>query len=130
MNLQPQHSPYPTIEAIYAVGHYLLEQERPADAVKVFRVMLHAAPRDERAWLGLGRCHEQVGHPRIALEVYGAGSVVAGPSARCEVARGRVLRALDRDDEAAAAFERAAELADTSNQDDLAALVSREARAS
>jgi tetratricopeptide (TPR) repeat protein len=109
----------PTVEAIYAAGHWLLEQEQPANAAKVFRVMLHVAPRDERAWLGLGECHERIGQHRIALELYGAGSVVAGPSARCQIARGRALRALDRDDEASEAFELAMQLADACDDEPL-----------
>ena len=85
----------PTVEAIYATGHWLLERDRSEDAAKVFRVMLHAAPGDERGWLGLGECHERIGQLRIALELYGAGSVAAGPSPRCHLARVRTLRALD-----------------------------------
>lgn len=111
-----------TVEAMYAAGHWLLEQEQPANAAKVFRVMLHAAPRDERAWLGLGECHARVGQYRIALELFGAGTVAAVPSARCEIARGRALRALDREGEAAAAFERAMDLADALDDELLFAL--------
>jgi tetratricopeptide (TPR) repeat protein len=112
----------PTVEAIYAAGHWLLEQELPEKAAKVFRVMLHAAPGDERGWLGLGQCHERIGQHRIALEIYGAGSVAAGPSPRCEIARGRALRALDRDDEADDAFENAMTLADAPDDEAVLAM--------
>lgn len=122
----PASTAVPTVEAIYATGHWLLEDEQFENAAKVFRVMLHAAPRDERGWLALGECHERIEQPRIALELYGAGSVVAAPSARCDLARARTLRALDRDDEADEAFERAAQLARDADDEDLVALALRE----
>ena len=115
----------PTVEAIYAAGHWLLEEQRLADAAKVFRVMLHAAPHDERAWLALGECHERRDQLRIALELYGAGSALSAPSVRCQLARARVLRALDRDDEADQAFEAAAQAAFDRDDDELVALVAR-----
>jgi Flp pilus assembly protein TadD len=116
----------PTVEAIYATGHYLLEQERFADAAKVLRVMLHAAPSDERGWLALGECHERIDQPRIALELYGTGCAIAAPSVRCQLARARVLRALDRDAEADVAMEAAELAADQRQDEDLVALVERE----
>jgi tetratricopeptide (TPR) repeat protein len=116
----------PTVEAIYAAAHWLLEQELTDKAAKVFRVMLHAAPGDERGWLGLGQCHERIGQHRIALELYGAGSVAAAPSPRCEIARGRALRTLERDDEALDAFERAMVLADARDDEELFAMARAE----
>jgi tetratricopeptide (TPR) repeat protein len=116
----------PTVEAIYATGHWLFEREQYVDAAKVFRVMLHAAPRDERGWLALGECHERIGQPRIALELYGAGSVVAGPSARCALARARTLRMLDRQEDADDAFERAFQIAADAGDEELAGLARRE----
>ena len=120
----------PTVEAIYAAGHWLLEQEQPQKAAKVFRVMVHAVPGDERGWLGLGECHERIGQLRIALELLATGSVVASPSPRCEIARGRALRALEREDEAETAFERAMELADAHDDEELfaVALAAKRAR--
>jgi hypothetical protein len=112
----------PTVEAIYAAGHWLLEQEQPENAARVFRVMVHAAPGDERGWLGLGECHRRIGQHRIALELLGTGSVVASPSPRCEIARGRALRALEREDEAETAFERAMDLADACDDEELFAI--------
>jgi len=107
----PAPSPIPTVEAIYATGHWFFERENYKDAAKVFRILLHAAPRDERGWLALGECHERHGQPLIALEMYGAGTTVAAPSARCMIGRARVLRALGRDDEAEEAFDQAVQLA-------------------
>jgi len=90
-----------SLEAIYATGHWLLASERIEEAARVFRLMLRAAPRDERGWLGLGECHERIEQPRIAAELYGAGSVVAGDhgttSVRCLVARARALSKLGAD---------------------------------
>jgi Flp pilus assembly protein TadD len=83
------------IEAIYAIGHALLEQHRAHEAVKVFRVMMRLAPTDERAWLGLGMCHEELDQIDIASELYGVGSMVAQPpSARCLSALARTQRLL------------------------------------
>ncbi|MDP8998776.1 MAG: tetratricopeptide repeat protein [Myxococcota bacterium] len=99
-NHRPRASRPVTLEAIYATAHWLLTRERFADAAKVFRVMLQIAPRDERAWLGLGECHERVEQPRIAAELYGAGSVIAGGaqnlSVRCLIARARMMSRLGR----------------------------------
>jgi thioredoxin-like negative regulator of GroEL len=89
-----------TIEAVYATAHWLLARERVADAAKVFRALLQIAPRDERGWLGLGDCHERIQQVRIAAELYGAGSVIAGGersvSVRCLLARARTMAKLGR----------------------------------
>lgn len=83
------------IEAIYAIGHTLLEQQRAVEAAKVFRVMLRLVPSDERGWLGLGACHEELDDLDIASELYGTGWTVAQPpSARCLSALSRVVRLL------------------------------------
>jgi hypothetical protein len=119
-----------TIEAIYAVAHWLLSRERTADAAKVFRVMLRAAPRDERGWLGLGLCHERIDQLRIAAELYGAGSVIAGGacsvSVRCLVARARVFASIGRDAEIDSILAVAERAAVAANDDDLVALVAGE----
>jgi tetratricopeptide (TPR) repeat protein len=114
------------VEAIYATGHWLLSKERHGDAAKVFRVMLHAAPTDERAWLALGECHERIGQHRIALELYGTGSVLAATAVRCHVARARVLHLLERDVEAEAALETAEKLAAARDDESLVTLVAGE----
>jgi tetratricopeptide (TPR) repeat protein len=83
----------PALEALYAIAYSFLDIERIEDAVRAFRVMVRFAPTDERAWLGLGTCHEKLGQEDIAAELYGAGSVVAEPpSARCLIALARLLR--------------------------------------
>jgi Flp pilus assembly protein TadD len=97
------------VEAIYAIGHTLLEQQRAVEAAKVFRVMLRIVPSDERGWLGLGACHEEMDDLDIASELYGTGWTVSQPpSARCLYALSRIVRLLgDRasaDDYCAEAF--------------------------
>jgi len=118
------------IEAIYATGHWLLARERISEAARVFRLMLRAAPRDERAWLGLGECHERIEQPRIAAELYGAGSIVGGDegmmSVRCLIARARTLSKLGAD--VAETLESATIAAADMGDEELVALVASERR--
>jgi hypothetical protein len=120
------------VEAIYAAAHWLLSRERPADAAKVFRVLLNLAPRDERGWLGLGECHELVDQLLIASELYGAGSVIAGGprsvSVRCLLARARVLSKLGRGEDVAWVLEAAENAAVVQGDDELVSLVTAERR--
>src|ERR1700691_5383150 len=81
------------IEALYTTGHWLLSQDRPVDAACVLRAMALVAPTDDRSWLALGACHEALGQPEVALQMYGTGRVLARPSVRCDLARARILRA-------------------------------------
>jgi hypothetical protein len=94
--------------------------------------MLKAAPRDERAWLGLGECHERIEQPRIAAELYGAGSIVAGDdgmtSVRCLIARARMLSKLGAD--VAETLESATTAAADMGDEELVALVASERRRS
>ena len=91
-HLDPVAAPSRAIEAIYAIGHALLERQRAAEAVSVFRVMLRLAPTDERAWLGLASCHEEMDDPTVAAELYGAGYAAAQPpSASCLSALARLM---------------------------------------
>ena len=103
-------NPKRAVETLYATAHWLLSEERPRDAACVLRAMVLTAPRDERGWLGLGACHEALGQPEIALEMYGTGRVFAQPSVRCEIARARIFRAMGRDDAADDALDTASEL--------------------
>lgn len=117
-----------TIEALYAAGHMLHSRECWADAAAVFRLMLKAVPTDERAWLALGDCHERAGQPLIALELYGAATLAAAPAPRCAIAKVRLLRALDRDDEADSAWEALVAEAEASGDEETAALIEEEGR--
>jgi len=103
--------PAETVEKLYGLGHWLLEQERFADAALAFRTMLRSAPSDERSWLALAVCHERAGQLRIALELYGAGMAIVPTSVRCQIARARLLRRLSRDCEAEEALKKASEVA-------------------
>ena len=119
-----------SVEVLYATGHWLFTQDRFSDAAAVFRVMLHAAPQDERPWLALGECHEAISQLNLAAELYATGTIAAAPAPRCALARARVLRKLDRTAEADDAFEKALELAEDAGEVNLAALVRRDAGAS
>jgi tetratricopeptide (TPR) repeat protein len=116
------------IEALYAAGKWLLDAQRPLDAAHVFRGMLVAAPVDERAWLGLGACHEALGQASIAIELYASGASSCA-SARCHVARARLLRALGRDEEASDAVDAAEEALGSCADEHVVALVAYERRA-
>jgi tetratricopeptide (TPR) repeat protein len=119
------------IEALYATGHHLLGEGRAREAAKVFRAMLVVAPLCDRAWLGLGASHEALDQPELALEMYVSANAVSRRTARCAIARARLLRALGRpcDAEGALDFaERAAELCE--DDDALGALIAAERRAS
>lgn len=90
---RPTPSPR-ALEALYAAAFMFLDADRVEDATNAFRVMVRLAPTDERAWLGLGACHERRDEEDIAAELYGAGSLVASPpSPRCLLALARLERA-------------------------------------
>jgi tetratricopeptide (TPR) repeat protein len=116
------------VEALYATGHWLFELSRYADAATVFRVLVRVAPKDERGWLALAYSHQAVGHDDIALEMLGAGRVLAAPAPRCELARARALRALGRVEEADEALDSAADAAEESQDDEIADAIRRERR--
>ena len=118
------------LDALYSLGHQFIAQDAPHSATPVFRVMLACAPTDERAWLGLGHCHELLDQEEIALELFGAGSVAAHPAPRCHLARARILAAQGRMSDAREAHEAAREIADETNDDELATLVAHEEMAS
>ncbi len=111
------------IEALYATGFALLSEERFSDAAAVFRILLKVAPREERSWLALGECHEQAGHFEVALELYSAGTLIAGKAPRCMLGRSRLLRQLDRVDESDTALEAATELAEESGDEHVLAWI-------
>lgn len=111
-------------EALYAVGHYLLERGKYRDAAAILRTMVQVAPGDERGWLALGVCHEQVDQPEVAIEMYGTGSALCAPSARCDLARARLLRECGEDDLSAEAYEAAAQAA--ADDDELLDVIERE----
>ena len=121
-----QPTPADTIEKLYGIGFWLHAQERYADAALAFRTMLRTAPTDERGWLALGACHENIEQPRIALELYGWGAMVARDSVRCHLASARLLIKLERVSEAIEATDRALRLAEEKGDEDLLELVHAE----
>lgn len=100
-----------TPDVLYSVGFTLLDRDRAHDAMHVFRTMLLVAPADERAWLGLGECHERVGELDKAVKLYTLAGQACAAAARSAVALGRALLQLDREDEAHEAFSLATSLA-------------------
>ncbi len=117
-----------SVDALYATGYWLLSEERIRPAIDVFRTLIVVAPGDERGWLGLGEAHERTDDLGTAEALYALAHRAVPDSARCLLARARVLRALDRTDQVADLLEAAAELAAAASDDDLAGLIASEAR--
>lgn len=118
-----------TIETLYGLGHWLLSQERPADAKEAFHLMLLVAPDDERAWLGLGVCHEKRGDMQTALTIYEMSLRALRVAPRCALARARMLRTLNDEIAAADAYEQAIDAADRVGDDELGHMARREKEA-
>lgn len=115
------------LEALYAAAFMFLDVDRVQDATRAFRVMVRFAPTDERAWLGLGACHERRDETDIAAELYGAGSVVASPpSPRCLLALARVERARGAESAAEEYVDEALALAESLEDEELIVLVRAE----
>lgn len=100
------------IAALYRTGYNFLQSGDPKRAASMFRSMVSAAPEDERGWLALGVCHEQVDQAEVAIEIYRSASFVLRSAARCELACARLLRAQGDLDASEEFFELAAEHAD------------------
>jgi tetratricopeptide (TPR) repeat protein len=119
------------LEAIYAVAYTMLEAQRLHEATAAFRVMVRFAPTDERGWLGLGKCHEEVGQSDIAAQIYGAGSLATSPpSSRCLVARARLDREIGDLAEADELLDEALGLAEASGDSELEEQIRKERRLS
>jgi hypothetical protein len=125
--LAPSAPPPTSLEWVYATAFMLLGEERYADAACVFREMIRRAPTDERGWVGVAECHEKKEQFVIALELLGLGSVAAYPTARCHLARARLLRKFDRVDDADDAIEQARAIAEGEANDELLEAVDRAA---
>lgn len=110
------------IAALYRTGYHLLQSGDPKRAASMFRSMVTAAPEDERGWLALGVCHEQVDQAEVAIEIYRSASFVLRSAARCELACARLLRAQGDVDASDEFFALASEHAD----DELAELIDQE----
>lgn len=120
-----------TLEALYAAGHWLVEQERHREAISLFRTMLLVDARDERGWLALATCHEKLDEPEKAMALcHLAQSACNGKAVRCTIARARLHNALGDRQEALEAYCDAARIAESMNDDELTALILREGGAS
>lgn len=116
-----------TLDALYAVGHALLERDRARDAIALFRTMLLVDGRDERGWLALATCHERLDEPDKAIALCELAASACEAPVRCAIARARLHRSLGASDAAREAYEEAARLADTRDDHELAMLVAQEA---
>ena len=114
------------LDALYTTGHWLINQSRQNDAIRVFHAMIVCAPTDERGWLALGFCHEELDHLEVAYSLYEAGRNAAAPSTRCEIARARVAKRLGEREHALDAYACAIDLADDAGDNELLDLASRE----
>ncbi len=117
----------PTLDALYAVGHALLERDRTRDAISLFRTMLLVDGRDERGWLALATCHERLDEPEKAIALCELAATACEAPVRCVIARARLHRTLGADDAAREAYAEAARLADMQDDRELGELVALEA---
>jgi len=115
-----------TADALYTVGHWLIEQNRHDDAKHVFRTMLALAATDERAWLALGMCHEKTSELGKAAQLYTLAPAACASGVRCLVALSRLQRQLGDDGLADETFERAATLASNEDDDTLINIINTE----
>jgi Flp pilus assembly protein TadD len=106
-------------DALYTGALWMLERERPLDAAHFFRAMLLQTPTDERAWLGLGNCHEQIGQDEEAKELYVTGTVAATRRVKCMIALSRLFRRNNDEDAADRILEEAADLAPLEDLEEL-----------
>lgn len=127
MTMAQAHDVLPEADALYSFAFMFLDGGRTTDARDVFRAMLLLFPRDERAWLGLARCHEQLGDVALAVELCSFALVACAPAVRSRVALSRLLRSTGRDDDAADVLDRAADAA--ADDEALSALVDDARRA-
>lgn len=120
-----------TLDALYAIGHRLIGQDRCRDALSLFHTMLLVEPRDERGWLALASCHEKLDEPEKAIALCElASSACEGKALRCAVALARLHKTRGDDDEAAATYEEAARIADVLDEPEMATLIAAEMAAS
>lgn len=101
-------------EQCYASAYQALEDGDDRVAQRFFLLMALCAPRDERAWVGLGVCHEREGSSRLlprTAAVYTIGARLVGESAWLQLGRGRALAKLGRYHDALIAFDAAEDAA-------------------
>lgn len=97
-------------EQLYAQGYQALEGGDSSLAIRCFALQLLVGPKEERAWVGLGAAHEQLGQQRKAAAVYRRGAARIKDSVWLNIGLGRAARRLGRAQEAERAFDRAEQL--------------------
>jgi tetratricopeptide (TPR) repeat protein len=116
-----------TQDALYLVGHRLIGLQRYRDALSVFRTMLLVNPRDERGWLALATCHQELDEPEKAITICHLAEVACENKAvRCTIARARIHRSLGSFEEAAEAYAQASRVADALDDRDAAIVIASE----
>jgi Flp pilus assembly protein TadD len=119
----------PPTESLYALAFSKLGQHSYCDAACLLRLMLHLAPTDERAWLGLGLCHERLGQLEVASQLYASGVLAANPSGRCALACARLLGRRGLDDDATRLYEHAVTAFELRGEEQLANVAREEMEA-
>lgn len=116
-----------TLDALYAAGHWLMQQGRHRDALSLFRTMMLVDARDERGWLALAICHETLDEVGKAIALCRLAVSACGPHAvRCTLARARIHRANGDHAEAVEAYEEALRSAEVLDDAELEALIENE----
>lgn len=117
------------VEALYALGHWLLSSARTEDAAIVFRTLVVSAPEDERGWLAMGVCHEKLGQLEVARHIYSSARITVPASCRCQFALARLCRILG-DESAPDELEKAEAIAEEQGDDECIAMIQNERLAS
>ncbi|MBX3205877.1 MAG: hypothetical protein KF764_12460 [Labilithrix sp.] len=118
------------VESMYALAFELISVERWCDASDVLRAMLLVTPNDERAWLGLGRCHDALGQREVAVELYTMCLVALPRAVRTRIALASLLGDASREDDVDLLLRQAGDIADALDDAELVELVERARRSS
>lgn len=112
-------------ETFYAAARWHMEHGDHRRAVSILQGVTMMQPNVERTWLALGQCHEVMGQPAIALQLYLVGSRVAKNAVRCLLAAATLCRAQENDERAVEFEQLARARAEESADDELVELVNR-----
>jgi tetratricopeptide (TPR) repeat protein len=94
----------------YQRGIELFDAGRYRKAIKSFRAVLRADPKDPQPYLEIGACYSRLGDVKRELAVYDEALAVAPEFVPALNSRGVALLRLNRVEEAVAAFEKALKL--------------------
>lgn len=115
-------------DTLYALGHWLMSEDRPGDAAHVYRAMLTTVPADERGWLGLAGAHELRGEDDVADGLYRLAETAVPSSYRAALGRARLLRRREAESGLDEAYERAVDRARAVGEDEHARAIEDEWR--